>query len=918
MSDEREKIEANIRQLEQLKASGGMPSELADASIAALKKELTTYNAKLEGDGSIAQGQDAFSVGKDGLGIKGNLNGDLVTGLKIVLGPEKKSLPHPEALARYLENIIATHRLLRLQGIRAGDQPLSVLLEKVYISLAAVDKQAGAASQGKKGPGEADALHGGEGRILSIGLALARYSRLVIIGDPGSGKTTLLAYLALTYARTLADSTDDLVKKRLGLNEANRLPILLPLRDLGYHLSEKHPNPGKDGPALLLDYLREYYTAQAIDLPLDFFSVYLEKGQAVVLLDGMDEVADAGLRQRVARLIEKFAARFGDARFVVTSREVGYDGPARIGAEFGLAKVRDFTSQEVRRFVQDWTRVVETGLAGEGTADILRLAQQQADKLIRAIESSPRVAELAINPLLLTVIALVHRYRAELPERRSELYEEAVEVLLWHWDRAKGLDDEQNLGSVKLDSGDRRSFLEPVAFWMHERNRREIESADLRALLFPRLKNMTGDDQRANRATDNFLHVISERSGLLIERGMGVYGFAHLTFQEYLAARTLAGREDMLEFTLKVLPNPWWREVILLQAGYVSGQGPSRVSKLIQTIMDAALKTEPEPHHHLLLAAECLFDVGNARVEGDLLSQVRVRLKKQADAPLKKGDKPALLAKLGAMNALSKIESGKIVSQFWKAPWGEPEWVSIPAGEFWMGGDGKYDGKPIHKLHLPEYQIARTPITNAQYAIYVNDSGAKAPEHWRGGQMHPGIKNHPVVNVTWHDALAYCKWLGEKINKPVSLPSEAEWEKAIKGPISNQQSAINNSAYPWGDEWRDLHCNSEELELGETTPVGLFLKGASPYGLLDMSGNVWEWTRSFGHDVSKYPYNPKDGREDLNRKDVTRALRGGSFYNNGDYARCAYRGRFSPGNRNAIDGFRVMVSSLLLSQPSDA
>ncbi|MDX9993271.1 MAG: SUMF1/EgtB/PvdO family nonheme iron enzyme [Anaerolineales bacterium] len=917
MSDQREKIEENIRQLEAAKASGALPASVADASIAALREKLATYSAENEGNGAIAQGQDAFAVGQNGIGVEGSVGGDIVTGVKIVLGLEKKSLPHPEALARYLENMVATHQLLRLQGIRAGDQPLSVLLEKVYVSLTAVAKQAGTAAQGKKTANEADALHGGESGILSIGSALARYPRLVIIGDPGSGKTTLLAYLALTYARTLADSVD-LIKKRLGLNEANRLPILLPLRDLGYHLSEKHPNPGKDGPALLLDYLHEYYAAQAIDLPLDFFSVYLEKGQAVVLLDGMDEVADAGLRQRVARLIEKFAARFGQARFVVTSREVGYDGPARIGAQFGLAKVRDFTPQEVRRFVHDWTRVVETSLAGGESPDVLRMANEQAAKLIRAIEGNPRVAELAINPLLLTVIALVHRYRAELPERRSELYEEAVEVLLWHWDRAKGLDDEQNLGSVKLDSGDRRSFLEPVAFWMHERNRREIELADLRALLFPRLKNMTGDDQRASRATDNFLRVISERSGLLIERGMGIYGFAHLTFQEYLAARTLAGREDMLEYTLKVLPNPWWREVILLQAGYVSGQGPSRVSKLIQSIMDADPKTEPEPHHHLLLAAECLFDVGNARVEGDLLGQVRLRLQKQADAPLKKGDKPALLAKLAAMNALARIESGKITSQFWKAPWGEPDWITIPAGEFWMGGDGKYDGKPLHKLHLPEYQIARVPVTNAQYAIYVNDSGAKAPEHWRGGQVPAGLENHPVVNVSWHEALAYCKWLGEKINKPVSLPSEAEWEKAAKGPIENPQSKIENRNYPWGESWKELHCNSDELGLNETTPVGLFLNGASPYELLDMSGNVWEWTRSFGYDVSKYPYDPKDGREDLSRKDVSRALRGGSFFINGVSLRCAFRSQDNPDYRLRYLGFRVMLSPLLLSQPSDA
>ncbi len=764
-------IESLKRELEDIKAE---LETLKEGSLAyrLLRERQASLEAQLIGDGAIAQGQDAFAIGQGGLGVKGNVGGDLVTGVKIVLGPEKKSLPHPEALTRYLENIVAAHQLLRLQGIRAGDQPLSVLLEKVYVSLTAVDKQSGAPVRDKKKNIEAaDDLHSGDSGILSIGAALARYPRLVIIGDPGSGKTTLLAYIALTYARTLADS-ENLIKERLGLEEANRLPILLPLRDLGYYLSEQHPNPGKDGPTILLDYLREYYAAQAIDLPTDFFSDYLEKGRAVVLLDGMDEVADAGLRQRVARLVEKFADRFGRVRFVVTSREVGYDGPARIAADFGLAKVRDFTPLEVRRFVKDWTRVVETSLAGGELPDVLRMANEQAEKLIHAIESSPRVAELAINPLLLTVIALVHRYRAELPERRSELYEEAVEVLLWHWDRAKGLGDEHNLGSIKLDSGDRRSLLEPVAFWMHERKRREIELADLRALLLPRFKNMTGDDTRAAKAIDSFLRVISERSGLLIERGMGVYGFAHLTFQEYLAARTLAGRDDMLDYTLNILPNPWWREVILLQAGYVSGQGPSRVSKMIRAIMDADPQTEPEPHHHLLLAAECLFDVGNARVEGDLLGEVRQRLQVQADTPLKKGDKSALLAKLAAMNSLAKIESGKITSQFWKQPWGEPEWVTIPPSEFLMGSDrGDNDEKPAHKLQLLEYQIARVPVTNAQYAIYVTDSGAKPPEHWRGGKVSPGLENHPVVHVTWHDAMAYCYWLSQKIDKPISLPS---------------------------------------------------------------------------------------------------------------------------------------------------
>ncbi len=548
----------------------------------------------------------------------------------------------------------------------------------------------------------------------------------------------------------------------------------------------------------------------------------------------------------------------------------------------------------------------------------MRLASEQAGKLIDAIEANPRVAELAVNPLLLTVIALVHRYRAQLPERRSELYEEAIEVLLGHWDEAKGLQSDVEIAGVSMDSGDRRSLLEPVAFWMHERQQREIERDDLRPLLWPTFRTMKGSDAQAEKALDDFLRVINERSGLLIERGIGVYGFAHLTFQEYLAARALADRADALAFSLGKLPDPWWREVILLQAGYLSTQGKRRVSELIQAILNADPVTEPEPHHHLLLAAECLFDVGAARVEGDLLGQARQRLQEQADAPIQRGERKSVLQKVTAMNTLARIESGQIVASYWKPPWGEPEWVTIPAGEFWLGDDNsRYeDERPSHRVSLPECQIARVPVTNAQYALYVIDAKAKPPEHWRGGQTPKGLENHPVVNVSWHDALAYCNWLGEKIGKPVKLPSEAEWEKAARG-------AADQRAYPWG-AWQELRCNSSELGLGETTPVGLFLNGASPYGLLDMSGNVWEWTRSIAQQWEegrkkvvqefKYPYKADDGREDLEAGDLfSRVLRGGSWNVNQDLARCAYRNWNRPDDGFSRLGFRVVVSPVLPS-----
>jgi len=175
------------------------------------------------------------------------------------------------------------------------------------------------------------------------------------------------------------------------------------------------------------------------------------------------------------------------------------------------------------------------------------------------------------------------------------------------------------------------------------------------------------------------------------------------------------------------------------------------------------------------------------------------------------------------------------------------------------------DEQPQHTLYLPDYYLARTPVTNAQYAAFVQASGHRHPEHWKGGKAPEGKRDHPVVNVSWYDAEAYCKWLAKVTGKAYGLPSEAEWEKGARGS--------DGRIYPWGDEWDSERCNSREGDERGTTPVGAYPRGASPYGLLDMAGDVWEWTRSF---VRGYPYDPADGREDPGGG-RHRVLRGGSW-----------------------------------------
>jgi len=826
-------------------------------------------------------------------------SGDFVTGDKIdqsitvgaiIHNPPQqstKALSLPDALRHYLDNLVAAHQHLHLQGIRAGHQPLSVELEQVYVSLTIIEKYTPLDTQHRDGSIKAatiekEAMDSSE---LTIPHALRRHKRLVIIGDPGSGKTTLLSYLALTYARALRDDKP-IVYARLELDEADHLPILLPLRDFGRHLKLAHPDPGKDGPLLLLDYLRAYYANQQIALPENFFEGYLTKNRAVVLLDGMDEVADSTLRARVARIIEKFTMRYEECRFVVTSRQVGYTGSARLGEGFCLTKVRDFTAAEVRRFLRDWTRAVEALLAQSAAPEVLRLADVQSERLTRAIEHAPRISPLAANPLLLTVIALVHRYRGRLPERRSDLYEEALEVLLGWWDEAKQMDAEPVLVAGRvLDTGDRRSLLEPIALWLHDQQRRELEKDELHQLLLPRFLAMAQNKKdEALKALDTFLQLIAERSGLLLERGLGVYGFAHLTFQEYLAARAISDRDDFITFTLKRLNDPWWREVILLEAGYLSNYSKQRLSKLIRAIIQTkcAPEAEPEPCHHLHLAAECLLDAGTARLDEKLPDELKAQLKQIADVPLEqlRGKRHHILRKVAAMNTLSSLESDTATNtaarsgRFWKAPWGEPEWVSVPAGEFSMGSNTK-NGEPMHRVFVSEFKIARVLVTNAQYALYAQDVKIFP---------HKGKENHPVVNISWHGAQSYCHWLSNKIGCNVQLPTEAEWEKAARGDQDKRD-------YPWGDTWKELRCNSEELALGDTSPVGLFINGASPYDVLDMVGNVWEWCQSKYWPV---PYTADDRREVLDQSSDVRVLRGGSWRDDKNVARCDIRNCYNP------------------------
>jgi formylglycine-generating enzyme required for sulfatase activity len=849
-------------------------------------------------------------------------------GATIVIGEQPiamTAVQRGSALGRYLSYVISHNRYLQLQGIRSGGRLVNIELEQIYVTLKATRIHTFDAEEAwlaeERGFGRAEwqkAQHLSHTETITVKVeeALAEHRRLIVLGDPGSGKSTLLRYLALCYARDRAEDLS-LVRDRLALPESGYLPILLPLRNLGAYLKAKYPEEdGTEGHGRLLEFLGEYLQGERIGIPGDFFDADLNAGRVVLLLDGMDEVGGFSLRRRVARLIEGIAAAYPQCRLVVTSRLVGYSGPARLGEEFNATTIRDFTLEDVHQFLSHWHRLVAIGQMGPGEAAEY-FAAAQTRNLMEAIRSNPRVRELAVNPLLLTVIALVHRERVKLPERRAELYGEAVDVLLGKWDEARGIEDIPILEDRSFDTSDRRLLLQSLALKMHAAGKKESDLGELQDHLKAAFAKVTEDD----RAAERFLTVIRERTGLLVEAGQGVYRFSHLTFQEYLAALEVAEREDYVSYTLAHMADSFWREVILLEAGYLSLRHRVKTTKLIRAIADSP--HEPEPFHNLILAAECIRDVGPTRVEGDLAAALTGRLRQELQKPIPESGiwgkltggaerrKRTVRRRIAAATALSRIESERFGTgrPYWSLPYGEPDWITVPAGEFWMGSDAAdadalENEKPAHRLHLPEFQVAPTPVTNAQYLLYIQSMDATPPPSWEDGQPPKDKLGHPVVDVSWYEARQYCQWLSRMTSKPICMPSEEEWEKAARG---DQDKRV----YPWGDAFDALKCNSGELGLAKTTPVGIFPNGASPYGCLDMSGNVWEGTRSlWGEDLvtptSRYYYGAKDEWGNLELFGIPCVLRGGPFHGHRRDVRCAARW-LNTVVRGGNIGFRVMV-----------
>lgn len=474
-----------------------------------------------------------------------------------------------ECRAQYDDNMRKRYGRIEFVGMSVYKEEASrrIPLEKIYIPLSVVAERA---------PEETEDTP----RINPL-IFLKPGSKNIILGDPGSGKSTLVGFLALA-------GINKELQTRCNTEEDSRLTIVITLRRYADELKARRNLP-------LLEYILEVAQADfnMNGLKESFFSYYIESGQAILLFDGLDELPTKEFKSLIRNRIDSFTESFPTNTVIVTSRLVGYEAEIRFDDSYGHYRVAKLKVSEIEKFINDWytARIDDSVEKSRNAADLIKIIKQPDSDSIR---------ELARNPLLLTIVALVHRIDAVLPDQRVVLYQKCTETLLNTWYKAKRQDEEAVKGRIERRN---RLRVEAIAYWMHRSSlkgkARSVAPRDelIRFLTDYISKNETirPQDDLAEDQAESFVDFIKNSAGLLIEAGDGLYSFIHLTFQEYLCATHLAafgerdGTASIWRELRGDLPNPRWREVArLLVASLRSTQAQTYfVEKLLNEVTEA-------------------------------------------------------------------------------------------------------------------------------------------------------------------------------------------------------------------------------------------------------------------------------------------------------------------------------------------
>ncbi|MBW4576121.1 MAG: NACHT domain-containing protein, partial [Aphanothece sp. CMT-3BRIN-NPC111] len=436
-----------------------------------------------------------------------------------------------------------------------------------------------------------------------------KFHKFVLLGSPGSGKTTLMSYFAVMLAQNQPQN--------LGLaSDIECLPILIRIRDLS-----RHENIS------ILEYVQQFAhnNLSVRPLPTGFFEYWLEDGRALILLDGLDEVANSAKRYDIVKRIENFLGQYSTNRAIITSRPAGYKRDFFRTEEFPHYTLQLFDDTKIELFVKHWY---------ESRFKDAEEAQRRGESLKKALAEQDRIKMLAKNPLLLTIIALIHRYEAHLPRQRHKLYDRAVKTLLTAWDAGKDLNEHLPLEYLKRDDIER--LMQQLAYWIHtqgETGDKEGGTLIDKNELITQLSKYIAEQKRieqyqAKAEAKRFVGHISDRAGLLNEQGQDCYAFVHKTFQEYLAAEDIRYRQEdedfqvVLEHIQNYLHNDHWREVLLL---LIAQQKPKKATKVLEEILRQPAPYEAWLHGNLLFAGKCLaedLEISDGSLVTDILCKL--------------------------------------------------------------------------------------------------------------------------------------------------------------------------------------------------------------------------------------------------------------------------------------------------------
>ena len=418
------------------------------------------------------------------------------------------------------------------------------------------------------------------------------YKYIVILGDPGSGKSTLLQYLALNWAES-----------PLSNSISQPIPLLIELRTYMRRRDDKECN----------NFLEFFHKCSGAvhHLNQHQLQTQLKAGNALVMFDGFDEVFDAGDREDVITDIRRFTNEYPNVQVIVTSRVFDYKPQRLPYAKFKHFELQDLETKQIQDFIDRWHE-----LTFNDEADKLR----KKERLQKGIDNSKAIAQLAGNPLLLTMMAILNRNQ-ELPRDRAELYNQASRVLLHQWDVERALVEDKRLDPKTIDYKDKQAMLRQVAYFMQTSEKglagNLIKESDLENILKEYLKTIEVD--QARDAARLMINQLRTRNFMLCFLGADYYAFVHRTFLEYFCAweivwqfketQTLSIEQLKTEVFGKHWMDEYWHEVLRLIAGMIEAKF---VGEIIEFLM--GIDGEDEEFKNLFLAADCLGEVRNRKV----------------------------------------------------------------------------------------------------------------------------------------------------------------------------------------------------------------------------------------------------------------------------------------------------------------